>query len=223
MPTSTYIAAAAIAGGVALGAAGGALIGSPGLSGAVEDADAATTTLETGGPMGRGLHHRGERGAHLETAAEAIGITADELRSALADGQSIAQVAEANGVDVQVVIDALVADANERIEEAVADGRLTAEEGEARKAEAAERIAELVEVEGLPMGPRARLAHGLETAAEAIGITPEELRTALQDGQSIADVAEANGVDVDVVVEALVAEATERIEALVEREGWGRG
>ena len=35
---------------------------------------------------------------------------------------------------------------------------------------------------------------GLEAAADAIGITETELRAALDEGQSIADVAEANGV-----------------------------
>lgn len=72
----------------------------------------------------------------------------------------------------------------------------------------------------------------LETVAEAIGISVEDLRAALADGSSIADIATANGVDPDDVVEALVAEATARLEEieaalpermtdLVEREGWG--
>ena len=67
-----------------------------------------------GGPgMGRG------RGAGLEAAATALGITADELRTELKSGKSIADVATAKGVNVQTVIDALVAQAKTRITDMV--------------------------------------------------------------------------------------------------------
>ena len=67
-----------------------------------------------GGPgMGRG------RGAGLEAAATALGITADELRTELQGGKSIADVATAKGVNVQTVIDALVAEAKTRITDMV--------------------------------------------------------------------------------------------------------
>ena len=144
----------------------------------------------------RGFGHHG--GVQLEAAAEAIGITEDELRTALEDGQSIAQVAEANGVDVQTVIDAMVAAATERLEAAID--------------ELPERMAEVVEREGLPdRGPggtgRGHFGAGLDAAAEAIGIESEELRTALRDGSTIAEVAEANDVEVQTVIDALVADA----------------
>ena len=41
--------------------------------------------------------------------ADTIGVSTEELVAALKDGQSIAQVAEANGVERQAVVDALVA------------------------------------------------------------------------------------------------------------------
>ncbi|MEI7619543.1 MAG: hypothetical protein WCK14_13080 [Actinomycetota bacterium] len=67
-----------------------------------------------GGPgMGRG------RGAGLEAAATALGITADELRTELQSGKTIADVATAKGVNVQTVIDALVAEAKTRITDMV--------------------------------------------------------------------------------------------------------
>ncbi len=55
----------------------------------------------------------------FDIAAKAIGIEPDALIEALNGGQSIAQVAEDNGVDVQVVIDALVAFENETLTESV--------------------------------------------------------------------------------------------------------
>ena len=58
-----------------------------------------------------------------------------------------------------------------------------------------DRMAEVVEREGLPArgpgGPgHGHFGAGLDAAAEAIGIESEELRTALRDGSTIAEVAE---------------------------------
>jgi hypothetical protein len=105
------------------------------------------------GGRGPGGFGGGER---LESLAEVLGVEVDTLRESLADGMTIAEVAEANGVDVQTVIDALVSAAEARIDEAVAADRLSAEDGEARKAELAERITEMVNnaAEGGFGGPR---------------------------------------------------------------------
>ncbi len=148
----------------------------------------------------------GHGGVQLTVAAEAIGISEDELRAALEEGQSIAQVAEANDVDVQTVIDAMVAAATDRLESAIA--------------ELPDRMAEVVAREGLPdRGPggpgRGHFGAGLDAAAAAIGIESEELRAALGDGSTIAEVAEANGVDVQAVIDALVAEAEAHVDEAV--------
>ena len=80
----------------------------------------------------------------LDEAADAIGIEEDELLDALRDGQTIAEVAESNGVDPQTVIDALVAATQERLDDAVADGRIEQEDADERLADVTERITEFV-------------------------------------------------------------------------------
>lgn len=50
-----------------------------------------------------------------------LGISADELRQAREDGQTIAEVAEANGVALETVTDHLVDEATERLEERIAE------------------------------------------------------------------------------------------------------
>ncbi|MFA9565557.1 MAG: hypothetical protein ACERLM_12745 [Acidimicrobiales bacterium] len=87
----------------------------------------------------RGRHRRGGCG-NLDAAAEAIGVEVDDLRSALDDGQSIADVATANDVDPDTVVDAMVASADEHLAEKVEAGRLTQEEADERLAEKTERI-----------------------------------------------------------------------------------
>ncbi|SOD97859.1 hypothetical protein [Blastococcus haudaquaticus] len=58
---------------------------------------------------------------------------------------------------------------------------------------------------------------GLAAAADALGMTEEELRTALeQEGTTLADVAEEQGVDVGTLVDALVEAQQERIAEAVE-------
>jgi hypothetical protein len=202
------LGAAAFSLALAGGGAAGALLGTPDLI-LAQDGETDATESAPGDEAGRpGFARHG--GEQLSVAAEAIGITEDELRAALEDGQSIAQVAEANDVDVQTVIDAMVAAATERLETAID--------------ELPDRIAEVVEREGLPDrpghggpgGPRGHFGAGLDAAAEAIGITSEELRAALRDGSTIAEVAEANDVDVQTVIDALVADAEAHLDEAVE-------
>lgn len=94
--------------------------------------DAVVTALEAAGPMGGGMGGHGHGGDHdgdhgflradmLTAAADAIGITADELKTAIQGGQTIAQVAEANGKSVQSVIDALVAQATSDLTQHITD------------------------------------------------------------------------------------------------------
>ena len=88
--------------------------------------------------------HRGHPGTDGEVVAELLGIDVAELRSSLRDGQSIADLAEANGVDVQTVIDALVAEAESHLDLAVDNGRLTEDEAADKLVDVTERITDRV-------------------------------------------------------------------------------
>ncbi len=103
------------------------------------EGDEANTDGERDGRRGRGCH----RGS--EAVAEILGMEVDELRAALADGQSLSDIAEANGIDPQEVVDALVADATERLDDKVAEGDLTADEAAEKLADATERIEERID------------------------------------------------------------------------------
>ena len=95
--------------------------------------------------------HRGHD-AHLESAADAIGISSEDLGSALQKGQSMAEVAEANGVDPQTVIDAMVAEADSRIEEAVGDGHLSEDQADEMRTQLESRITDKVNGESGAFG-----------------------------------------------------------------------
>ncbi|MFP5218536.1 MAG: hypothetical protein ACLGIG_02185 [Actinomycetes bacterium] len=113
-----------------------------------EVAAALAEELPRGGPGG---HRHGGPGRHLATTAEVIGTTVGELRAALADGQSLAQVAESNGVSRDDLVAGLVAEAQQHLAEHVADGDITQEQADERLARITERIERLVDREGLPV------------------------------------------------------------------------
>jgi polyhydroxyalkanoate synthesis regulator phasin len=112
-----------------------------------DQADTVASTLTESMPMGRGDH--GGRGMGLDAAATALGMTADELRTELESGQTIAQVADAKGVDVQSVIDAMVAPAKTHLDEEVASGEHTQEEADQKLADLTARITDSVN-NGMP-------------------------------------------------------------------------
>ena len=80
----------------------------------------------------------------VTTVAESIGIDPEDLVTALEGGDTIAEVASANGVDPQVVIDELVTAQNELIAAAVEAGRLSEERAEELRAQSTERAEALV-------------------------------------------------------------------------------
>jgi hypothetical protein len=75
------------------------------------------------------------------------------LQTALQSGQSMADVATANGVEPQQVIDALVADAQAKLAEKVASGEITQAQADEMSANLAERITDVVNHTGGPGGP----------------------------------------------------------------------
>ena len=111
-----------------------------------------------GGPGGLGFGRIG-----LDAAAEVLGIEEDDLRDALREGTTLAELAEQNGVAAQAVIDALVAEASEHIDNALEDGRIDATEAEERRAEVTERITTIVN-EGFPAKAERPAASPDETA-----------------------------------------------------------
>jgi polyhydroxyalkanoate synthesis regulator phasin len=102
---------------------------------------------------GFGFHFGGMKEDKLGAAAKALGITADELIQDLRDGKSIADVAKAKNVDVSKVIDAIVSDAQSKLDAAVKDGDLTQDEANTLKSDLKNRITDLVNNAG-PFGER---------------------------------------------------------------------
>jgi polyhydroxyalkanoate synthesis regulator phasin len=164
--------------------------------------------FERGGPGGRGGH--GERGEHQEDLAAALGMTTEELQTAIQSGLTIEEIAAEKGVDLQAFA---LAQAQEKLAQAVTDGKLTQEEADAKLAEIQTAIenGEFPGQRGFGPDGSGSKGHGPRgerngALAEALGMTPEELHTALDNGQTIEEIAAEKGVDLEAFKAAQQAE-----------------
>jgi hypothetical protein len=200
MADRRWIVPSVIAASVAVGGVAGAMIGGPDTSGAaITVADTGSASTSSGGSATPSavvdMHMRGP-GPELEAAAKALNLSADDLREKLSDGTTtIADVAKQQNVDINTVIDAMVAADRDRIEDMVNNP--------------------------LPdKGPGGRGFHmhfggDLGEAAAALGMAEDELHDALESGKSIADIAVEKNIDVNTIIDKLVQSATAKIDQAV--------
>ena len=117
----TRIAAGiALAGALTVGTAGAAFAADG--SGAETSAPAAAGATK-GHPALRAAIRRGAANVISDT----LGVSRQDLRTALQDGQTISQYATSLGKDPQTVVDALTSAANAKLDQLAANGRITAE------------------------------------------------------------------------------------------------
>jgi hypothetical protein len=185
------------------------------------DTDGDNDAGHPGGPGGLGGHV--EAVTDTSVVAKAIGISEADLKTALTGGQTVAQIAAAHNVALQVVIDALVADSNSELAAQVASGSITQAQADAQKAAILQRATDQANGtfsgRGGPGGPggfgHSEAVSDTSVVAKAIGISEADLKTALTGGQTVAAVAKAHNVNVQVVIDALVADGTSELSAQV--------
>jgi hypothetical protein len=91
-----------------------------------------------------GMGHGGMRGVGLQTVADLLGITVDDVRTAIQGGTTLADLATQHGKTAQDVIDALVADATTHLDAEVKAGTITQAEADTRLTDATQRITDFV-------------------------------------------------------------------------------
>ena len=148
---------------------------------------------------------RGQTGNSLITiAAKVLGMTEADLRTALQAGKSIADVAKDKGVTLDKIVDAAVANRSDQLKQQVTAGRLTQAQSDTLLANYKINVTAELNNKFVQVGPvRESL---LTIAAKELGVTEADLRTTLETGKSIADVAKDKGVALDKIVDAAVAQ-----------------
>jgi 3-hydroxyacyl-CoA dehydrogenase len=156
----------------------------------------------------------------IQAAAEVTGLEPREIASILRDDMTLAEIVEANGGDVQTVIDQALAAATERLNEAVSNERITQERADEMLANLEPLITEAIN-DGFPsrIGLPRLVWNGerilAQAVSDAIVLEDSDLRTMLGEGMTLAEIVEANGGNVPDVIADAVADATAQINEAV--------
>ena len=106
----------------------------------------------------RGFAHRGFR--DLDAAAAHLGVGEDALRERLREGETLAEVAKAEGKSVEGLVAAIVAATTKRLDAAVTAGRMTKSQRDLIVASLKQRTAEVVNGTFPALRGRGGLGHG---------------------------------------------------------------
>jgi hypothetical protein len=194
------------------------LIGTPGIGGGFGHVSA--------GIGGFGLF------GDLDAAATYLGLTGSQIASDLRSGQTLADLATAQGKTADGLVAALVAAEKSTLDGLVSSGKLSADQETQIESNLEQQITSLVN--GTHTGPGGGgmgFGHGrggfgapggafgfganLDAAATYLGLTTAEIQSDLQSGKTLADIATAQGKTADGLVSTLVAAETSTLEGLV--------
>lgn len=110
------------------------------------------------GNFGSGMMHGhgmmlGDGESIMVAVAEALGLEPDAFYAALRDGQTLTEIAEAQGVELQSVYDAMLTHAEEHMAASIAAGNITQEQADEHLTWMRENMAEMPMFSGEGSGP----------------------------------------------------------------------
>jgi hypothetical protein len=156
--------------------------------------------------------------AGLAVAGGGAALAADQLGgSPQQESQAVVNdAAQQLGVTPGALSSALKKALENRVDAAVAAGRLTKAQGEELKQHIESGDVPFFGAPGLGMHHMfGMLGRGLDAAASYLGLTEDQLRTQLESGKTLSEVAKAQNKSVDGLVNALVADAKQHLDAAV--------
>ena len=152
--------------------------------------------------------------ALLAAAGGGVAIAASDASPSDENQAIINDAAKQLGISPSKLSNALKQALGDRIDAAVAAGRITKADGDALK--------QRIESGDVPLfaGPHRGLGHfgffgGLDAAASYLGLTEAQLPSELESGKTLAQVAQAHGKSASGLVDALVADMKQHLDAAV--------
>lgn len=190
-------------------------------TGSTSQTEAATSATSTTPAKGDGQHRGGgfRAGWNNADVAALLNLTEDQLKARLTAGETLSDIAAAQGVDAQKVRDLIVSAMTKRLDSRLADGKITQAQYDEQKATLTERAADALTstFSGKGGGKGGHGGHGAGRGgfggidlkdnadiASLLGLTTDELSTQLESGKSLSDLAADKGVAVDTVTTKVV-------------------
>lgn len=155
-----------------------------------------------------------KEGGLYKVLTENFGITKKDLEEAAQEGSAISKVLKEKGVNIDDVKEALIENNNKAIEEAVANGKISTEQGDKIKVQMKKKIEEnnFDNVKTYKENKENRVNLKImgkgniqEILTEKLGITIDELKSALEHGNTISGLLGEKGVSLEQIKEAVVA------------------
>ncbi|MYD95402.1 MAG: hypothetical protein F4Y02_17340 [Chloroflexi bacterium] len=181
------------------------------------------TVVTVSAVLAHGGFGRGGGKADAATAIEEqTGLSQEDLRARLQGGESLADIIEAEGGDLEAVVTAALLGLDEKAEALVEAGRLESDQVDDYKANAEQRVRDWLngEYEGKRGKGRGRLGGKpvglIAIVSEQTGVSVEDIRAKLAEEQSLADVIEEAEGDQAAVIDAAMEALETRLTAAIE-------
>jgi hypothetical protein len=130
-------------------------------------------------------HRHGHRKAAMDAAAKALGMSSDDLQSALKSGKSLKDIASTQGVDLSKVQSAM--------QDAIQQSQGTQQPQQPQQPQSA----------GSHQHHHGGMKKVVDAAAQTLGMDPKDLVQQMQSGKTIQDLASAKGIDFSKVQSAI--------------------
>ena len=154
----------------------------------------------------------------LRLVAEALDMSDAELQTALDGGKTLADLAKAQSLSLTDLIEAVSSKYSETFAQMVTDGKMTQTDLDKMLADLETNLTEWYNSGEIPAAWQQRgggVRVGVQEVAEALGMTAEDLQSALDSGTTIAQLVQKQGTTLDVLVNTLLERFSEQLDKSV--------
>ncbi|MGH2459337.1 MAG: hypothetical protein ACRDIY_10780, partial [Chloroflexota bacterium] len=159
----------------------------------------------------------------LSSVAGFLGISQTDMQTDLKNGQTLAQIAQAHGKSASDLTTFLTAQLKTRLDKAVSGGKLTSQQETTMLNNASTRFDKLINSKFQPMGKRGRPGMtgpgfggpDLSIVAQTLGMQPKDVRTELQNGKTLAQIAQEHGKTSTDLENVILASVKTRLDKLM--------
>ncbi|WP_139488087.1 hypothetical protein [Brevibacillus dissolubilis] len=194
---------------------------------AVSAIENSLTASPTGHPTTDGAHLTHGKGMHAHAPwmspemLSLLKMDKESLKQQLMSGKSLAEVAQAQGVSKEQMIQLLTKQHNAKVDAALKGGKISEQNANEMKQRYGAFVPKMIERKGLMKFSQFKLVLGRQKPwendelAKLLKLEKEVLKDQLRSGRSLAEIAQTQGVPKDQVIQLLTKQYTEKLDKAV--------